>query len=169
MRKLRAASTIILPLSILIIGCGKTPRPDLTFHIELTPENITADVGDTLTLTGSINSVENLFAISFDLVFDSTVVNFQSLSLPQDNILGENSISFSNEIEGGVSISLGRTQSAGNDNISASGVLFAADFIAAGVGTTEIQYQNVYIIDENGDENADLGAVSLRGAEIIVR
>jgi hypothetical protein len=152
--------------------CSKSTKPDPvdeTFYIALTPADIVAGVGDTLTFTGSINSVEGLFAISFDLVFDTLVVVFESLSLPSNGILGQNSISFSGEIDGGVSVSLGRIQTAGNDNVSASGVLFEVDFVVVGAGTTEIQYRHIYIIDEDGTENSDLGAIEARGTAVEVQ
>ena len=162
----------LLILSVVVFGCGKSPKPvapDETFYINLTPEDLTADIGDTLSLTGAINSVENLFAISFDLVYDTSIVSYLSISIPQNSILGQNSISFSNEIEGGVSISLGRIQSSGNDNVSASGPLFEVVFIAVGPGATEIQYRDVYIIDEVGAENAELGGLERRGTELIIQ
>lgn len=162
----------LLILSVVVFGCGKTSRPDApdeTFYINLTPEDLTADIGDTLILTGAINSVENLFAISFDLVFDTSIVSYLSISIPQTSILGQNSISFSNQIEEGVSISLGKIQSSGNDNISASGPLFVVNFIAVSAGATEIQYRDVYIIDEEGEENAELGELERRGTGLIIR
>jgi len=150
-----------------MVSCSDSTRAvDQTFYIDLTPADATAAVGDTLTLTGSINSVEGLFAISFDLIFDTSVVVFESLSLPSGGILGQNSIIFSSEIDSGVSISLGRTQTSGNDNISASGDLFVADFLVIGPGTTEIQYRDVYIIDEDGAENPDLGVLEVRSAVV---
>ena len=158
---------IILTMAVGIVTCSKSSKPaDQTFYIDLAPAEITATVGETLTLTGSINSVEGLFAISFDLVFDTSVVVFESLSLPSGGILGQNSIIFSSEIDSGVSISLGRTQTSGNDNISASGDLFLVDFIVIDTGITEIQYRNVYIIDEDGAENPDLGVLEARGAVV---
>ncbi len=159
--------TGLIIFSVIIFGCGKTPKPDApdeTFYINLAPENITAAVGDTLTLTGFINSVEGLFAISFDLVFDTSIVTFISVSLPQNSILGQNAISFSNQITDGVSVSLGRIQTSGNDNVSASGPLFEAKFIAIGPGTTQIQYRDVYIIDESGAENWELGGLERQEA-----
>jgi hypothetical protein len=151
--------------------CSKSTKSDPideTFYINLTPADVAAGVGDTLAFTGSINSVEGLFAISFDLVFDTMVVVFESLSLPSNGILGQNSISFSGEIDDGVSVSLGRTQTSGNDNVSASGVLFEVDFVVVGAGTTEIQYRHIYIIDEDGTENSDLGAIEARSAAVEV-
>lgn len=166
--KILMGSIILL---ILIFGCGKTPKPDAPdeiFYIDLSPDSIAAGIGDTLSLTGSINSVEGLFAMSFDLVFDTSIVAFISVSLPQNSILGQNAISFGNEIEGGVSISLGRTQTEVNDNISASGQLFVVDFSVSGAGSTEILYQNIYIIDQDGVENPDLENIEARGAQVTV-
>jgi len=154
-------------MAVGIVDCSKSSKPvDQTFYIDLTPADTTAAVGDTMTLTGSINSVEGLFAISFDLVFDTSVVVFASLSLPSESILGQNAIIFSSEIDSGISISLGRTQTSGNDNISASGHLFSADFLVTGQGMTEIQYRDVYIIDEDGAENPDLGVLEVRGSAV---
>jgi hypothetical protein len=150
------------------LNCSKSSKPepiDETFYIAFTPADVAAGVGDTLTFTGSINSVEGLFAISFDLLFDTMVVVFESLLLPSDGILGQNSISFSGEIDGGVSVSLGRTQT----NVSASGLLFEVGFVVVGTGTTEIQYRDIYIIDEDGVANAELGTLEVRGAVVDVR
>jgi hypothetical protein len=161
----------MLILSVIVFGCGKTSRPDApdeTFYIDLTPEEITSNIGDTLIFTGTINSVEDLFAISFDLIFDTSIVAFLSLSLPQNSILGQNSISFSNQIGDGVSISLGRMQTSENDNISGSGFLFEVIFIAVGSGATEIQYRDVYIIDEVGVENGELGEMERQSAIISI-
>jgi len=171
MVRLITITAIISLLSISFSGCSKSPKPDQpdeTFYIDLTPEEVRGNIGDTLILTGSINSVKNLFAISFDLVFDTTVVAFQSLALPQGNILGQNSISFSNGIDGGVSISLGRIQTGANDNISASGSLFEINFTASGEGSTEILYQNIYIIDQDGVENEDLENIVAHSAQVQV-
>jgi hypothetical protein len=158
--------------SICVLQCSKTSAPeppDETFYIDLLPDSVAVDIGDTLTLTGSINSVENLFAISFDLVYDTVMVDFLLISLPSNSILGSNSINFSNRIDGGVSVSIGRTQSSRDDNISASGPIFVVKFIAIGSGTTAIQYRDVYIIDENGIENGDLAVLEMRGAGVDVR
>ncbi len=162
-------------LIIMLLGgcsCDKSlppPPVDETFYLNLTPASNVIAPDDTITLTGSINSVENLFAVAFDLAFDSTMFNFVSVSLPPAGLLGNSAMSFSNTIAGGVSISLGKTQTAGNDNISGSGTLFEATFTAAAPGTTAVQYQNMYIIDESGAENPDIGNLILNDAEIIIQ
>ena len=161
----------MLIFAAAVFGCGKTPRPeapDETFYIDLTPENLTANVGDTLTLTGAINSVEGLFAISFDLVYDTSIISIIDVSLPSQGILGQNAISFYENIDDGASISLGRTQTSGNDNVSASGPLFVVRFEAVSAGSTEMEYRDIYIIDETGQENGDMGVLELRGVGIVI-
>lgn len=172
MRYVLIFSLTLTLLSFSGCDCDKSPNPepvDETFYINLTPETSTIDQGENITLIGSINSVEGLFAIAFDLVFDSTVLSFESLATPQTGILGNSVLSFSNLISGGVSVSLGRVQTEGNDNVSGSGTLFEITFSAVAAGTTIIQYQNIYIIDQDGAENSDIDNLAPSNAEVIVR
>lgn len=171
---MRFISNLLIAVFLIAMSaenCSKSSKPepvDESFYIDLTPSEVVATVGDTLAFTGSINSVEGLFAISFDLVYDTSVMAFGSLSLPSNSILGQNSISFSSDIDDGISISLGRVQTSGNDNVSASGVLFEIDFIAIGSDTTGVRYRDVYIIDEEGVENPDLRVIETRGTAVEV-
>jgi hypothetical protein len=171
-KQLLALIAVGLTTAFSVIDCNKSSRPepvDDSFYISFIPDSVSADIGDTIALTGYINSVENLFAISFDLIFDTSVVDIQDLSLPPNGVLGQNALSFFNAIDGGVSVSLGRIQTSANDNVSASGSLFEIDLVAMASDTTIIIYQNVYIIDENGAENGELAGLERRGAKVITR
>lgn len=172
MRYLLIFSLILILLSFSGCECGKSSDPepvDETFYMNLMPEASAIGPGENITLTGSINSVEGLFAVTFDLVFDSTILSYESLTIPQTGLLGNSVLSFSNTISGGVSVSLGRIQTEANDNVSGNGVLFEITFSAAGTGTTNIQYQNIFIIDEQGVENSDINNLILNNAEVVVR
>lgn len=172
MKQTATIISVLLLLAIFGMECSKSSRPepvDDTFYISFIPDSVQAAVGDTIILTGFINSVENLFAITFDLVFDTSFVTFQSLTLPPDGIMGQNALSFSDEIDGGVSVSIGRVQTSANDNVAASGPLFEAKVIAAAAGSAEIMYSNIYIIDENGQVNGDLAGLDKRSLDISVR
>jgi len=172
---MRICLIICVISTILMVGgcdCDKsTPPPpvDETFYMDLTPASNVIAPDDTVTLTGSINSVENLFAVAFDLAFDSTRLNYESVSIPAGGLLGNGAMSFSSIIDGGVSISLGKTQTTANDNISGNGVLFEVAFTGAAVGSTSVQIQNVFIIDESGAENPDMGNLILNSADIIIQ
>lgn len=171
MKQLVTLISVSLVLAISGMDCSKSSRPgpvDDTFYVSFIPDSVQANVGDTLILTGYINSVEGLFAISFDLVFDTSFVTCQSLALPPDGIMGQNALSFSDGIDGGVSVSIGRIQTSANDNIAASGPLFEVKFIAAALGNAEIMYSNVYIIDENGQVNGDLARLDMRVLYIFI-
>lgn len=172
MRYLLIFSLILILLSFSGCECGKSSDPppvDETFYMNLMPEASAIGPGENIALTGSINSVEGLFAVTFDLAFDSTIVAFESLTIPQTGLLGNSVLSFSNTISGGVSVSLGRIQTEANDNVSGNGVLFEITFSASGTGTTNIQYQNIFIIDEEGAENTDIGNLILNNAQVVVQ
>ncbi len=172
MRYLLIFSLMLILISFSGCDCDKSSDPppvDETFYINLAPESSAIGPGENITLTGSINSVEGLFAVAFDLAFDSTILSFESLTIPQTGLLGSGVLNFSNTISDGVSVSLGRTQTEGDDNVSGSGTLFEITFSAVAAGTTSVQYQNVFIIDEEGAENSDIGNLILTNAEVVVQ
>ena len=139
------------------------------FYVGLRPHENFIEIEEDIALTMSINSVEDLFAISCDLIFDTTVVTFESAFIPSSSILeAANSIFFSNRIPNGISISAGRMQTEGNDNISGRGPLFEIAFTGLASGFSSIEIHNVMIIDEQGESNHDLGNLVTKPSGILV-
>ena len=139
------------------------------FYIGLRPRENFIEIEDDIALTMSINSVENLFAISCDLICDTTVVTFESAFIPSSSILeAANSIFFSNPIPNGISISAGRMQTEGDDNISGRGPLFEIAFTGLAAGFSSIEIHNVMIINEQGESNPDLGNLVTKPSGIFV-
>lgn len=139
------------------------------FYVGLRARENFIEIEEDIALTMSINSVENLFAISCDFVFDTTIVIFESVSIPSSSILGAaRSIIFSSPIDGGVSVSAGRTQTEEDDNISERGPLFEIAFTGLAAGFSSIEIHNVMIIDEQGESNPDLGNLVTKPSGIFV-
>lgn len=138
-------------------------------YVGLRPRENFIEIEEDIALTMSINSVENLFAISCDFILDTTIVIFESVSIPSSSILGAaRSIIFSSPIDGGVSVSAGRTQTEEDDNISERGPLFEIAFTGLAAGFSSIEIHNVMIIDEQGESNPDLGNLVTKPSEIFV-
>ena len=169
-------TVIISCLLILLVstaGCDTKnslrPENDDTFYLALTPQHNSTAAGRNVTLVGRINSVENLFAVSFDVNFDTTVLSFHSAYMRSENLLGTSgSIGFLGQTEDGVSISLGRIQTVNNDNVSGRGSLFEITFAGKSAGSTTIVFDNVLIIDEDGVANPDLSNLVTRSSLITI-
>lgn len=139
------------------------------FYVGLRPRENFIEIEEDIALTMSINSVEDLFAISCDFILDTTIVTFESAFIPSSSILeAANSILFSNPIPNGISISAGRMQTVGDDNISGRGHLFEITFTGLASGFSPIEIHNVMIIDEQGESNPDLGNLVTKPSGIFV-
>ncbi len=139
------------------------------FYLGIRPRENNVDSGEPVSLTLGVNSVDDLFGISFDLVFDSTVVMLDSVFIPSSSILDPTkSIMFYDYILNGVSISASRLQTDMNDNVSGSGPLVMVHFQGFASGSTSVEIQNVMIIDETGEINPGLGNLVLKAANIHV-
>ncbi|MBD3169474.1 MAG: hypothetical protein GF307_08320 [candidate division Zixibacteria bacterium] len=161
-------------LAILTFGCGggsssNGPAP-ADFYVSLTPQNDTVDIDSSTTLTGSINEVSNLFAITFDLLFDTSLVKVDTVMVPADGIWGSGSgLVFFQRNHDGISIGLGKVQTEGNDNVSGSGEFFTIDFTGNSAGSAQIVYDDISIVDENGTSNSNINNLQTKSAQIVVQ
>jgi len=162
--------TIVILLSVAI-GCGKdhgqNPAPE--FRLFLTPAENTVHSDSTILITVYIEGVDDLFAASFDLIFDTSIVATGGLNIPPSSLIGSgSSISHFGIIPGGISIGIGRIQTPSDDNVQGSGPLANIAFRGLQQGRTIVDIQNVSIIDESGQSNSNLSDLILIGGNIDV-
>jgi hypothetical protein len=139
------------------------------FYVGLRPRENYIQVDEYFTLILGINSVEDLFGISFDLVFDPSLATVESAYIPSSSILeAAKSIMFFEYLEDGISVSASRIQSEMDDDVSGSGPLVAIDYLASASGFTAVEIQNVMIIDETGEVNPDLPNLLTKPATILI-
>jgi hypothetical protein len=88
--------------------------------------------------------------------------------VPESSLLEPDCISFHESINEGESVSLGRTQSDGDDNVSGSGVLCLIVLSSRSGGVDTVRVRNVMIIDQAGNTNPDLGNLVKESAIVVV-
>jgi hypothetical protein len=143
-------------------------HPSNEFYLSFFPEQISLTLGQRAILTANINNVENLFAISFDIIYDTLVMRAFDVGIPQQNFIGEGGLYFYHSIPGGVSFCLGKTQTDANDNLTGSGPLVEMHFIAVGQGFSQVRFNNINIVDENGGQNQHLDEMVRGSANVYV-
>ncbi|MCP4581499.1 MAG: hypothetical protein GY839_07750 [candidate division Zixibacteria bacterium] len=123
------------------------------FRLYLSPESDTINVGELCSLAVNLDGAEAFFSMNLDILFDSALVEIDTLMLSDDNLLGDGDILFLyQEISNGVSTGVGRTQTEEDDNVWGSGPLFNLLVIAEAEGTVNIVPQNILIYDDEGNE-----------------
>ena len=170
MKKLYHILTIFIVL--LIAGCEKEavePEPE-NLRLYLNPSSNNIAVGSLLELAVSIENVTELFAVSFEVTFDSSVVQIDGVDfLGSSNILGSDLVSLYQLEENLISIGLGKKQTSGNDEVSGDGSLAILFLNGTGVGTTDLNIENVQLIDENGDLIPSFDELELGSSSVVVQ
>ena len=144
------------------------------FYLGMRPRSNTISVNNDATLTISINAVDSLFGITFDIEFDTSVISVDTsgaLTVPQTSILySDSTIYFYRAISTGISVSVSKVNISGvDDNVSGSGPLCQIVFTGKGSGSTDVEIDNVLIINDTGETNASLDDLVIKSSEISVQ
>ena len=112
------------------------------------PATTTVNVGDTFTVDIYIEGVVDLFSYNFDLTFDSSILDFQSIvegEFPKSGISpGDDTVFFSLEEENPGTVSFITNAIVGSEGVSGSGTLAIATFFALMAGTTSIDFPDEF-------------------------
>jgi len=158
--------------AILAAGCGDSEKATQPIVVEsdlvLSLSDDQVSIGNQAGATVRINEIDDLFFISMDVMFDTSLIIIDSVINPPASLLGADAIGLGQPIPGGLSIGFGRTQTAANDNVSGTGDLFTIFFTAAAHGSTEFQVTNIVIRDEQGTEHPDLDALSVTSDSLTI-
>ena len=136
--------TIILILTPLIfINLAANTYASTISILKTSPETVTLTYGSNLILNVTVENVTDLCAWQIKLFFDPKFIICQTVSVPQDNILGNNTTGLSKEInntEGYIKAFNGLWELEG---VNGSGVLCQITFQTASLGITGLYFENV--------------------------
>ena len=160
---------IIILSFIFYLGCkiGQGPPPPIP-QVSLTASTSSIIVGDSLTLAVNVVNVDELFATSFQITFDTSYVHINTLypdSLHVENISNMlyGPVVFLDDSFGMLSVALSGNNLSGNIH----------SFIVKGVkstspGTTEFEIVDMELIQTDGTDVPDFSSLILIGVEITV-
>jgi len=140
------------------------------FKIYIAPEIDTLNIDSTIVFTLQLQGAKDIFAISVDVTYDTTIIDLDTVTLAEPNLLGSEDLIFLYQnTPDGLSVGIGRIQTDGNDNISGSGPLFDMTFEGIYEGSSLIEPQNIMIRDEDGLENIYLDSIRIESSVIYVQ
>ena len=166
----------ILIILIMILSCSKdepTPPPQANVILKMEPNPQTVAVGDSVDFGVKIEDAEDLFAVSMEIVFDSSMISFQNsdfVIVNEDFWIGETQGLSVLESEK-LNVAIGLVQTDGIDAISEDGILFRFNFTADdSTGSTYLEFQNINLLDEDGIQidGSNENDITIQNGELII-
>jgi len=131
--------------------------------IAISPTDYSAQIGEQFTLNVVVSNILNLFGASFELQFDSKVL--EVVEAKQGDFLGDDVIFF--DISGKDAHSIAITRKAGMEGVDGSGTIASVTFVAKSTGATNIAINpaTMQLTDANG---VNISGVEAKSAKIEV-
>ena len=150
---MRTINALVAGLIIFFLACGgdKGTGADKELSLLITPDSLTIDRYDEVDFSVEIENVNSMFVVAFNFVIEGANADILDVTIPSSEFLGGNAMSFYEEIYGGVSVSVGHTQSDGDDNISGSGTICNIKIRWFFEGNATIQLKNIAIVNDMGE------------------
>jgi hypothetical protein len=134
----------VLAVSVLLLtsGCKQdsptAPQNENRHGLYFSPEEATVGTGEPLTLDVRAGEwADSVFAVSFELPFDSAVLTFSDLSgIQAGDFFGYEALVFAQDSAGTLHVALSRMQ--GQNPVTGTGTLASLRFIGRAAGTCEL-------------------------------
>ena len=163
---------ISLTFSVLVISCsdnGTEPDDEEGLNLLITPSEQTVTVNSEVTFSVQIENVSDLFAFSGEIVFDSTKVSIPDNPLTEGDFWTGDLISTSENESDRLCIAIGLEQTEEEDGIDDDGILFSFKLIGISVGESDLTFENLYLIDENGDLIEGFDEIEITNGKVIIQ
>lgn len=161
---------LVLIIGLFGISCDILGnKKDDNFIIKISPVEQTLSLGEETTLSVKIEGVEDLFAISAEILFNGDILQLPPDPLTVGEEWGENVLAASiNEIDR-LNLTIGLIDSAGDASLSGNFTLFKLNVLAKSTGETPVQIHNLYLIDETGNPVNGFSELEIQQATIKVQ
>ena len=115
-----------------------------------------------------IENVENLFAFSAEIVFDNTIAELVQNSVSIGGFWNSEIVELNVIEEDRLSIAISMQQTSGEDGIDGNGELFTFSIEGHTIGQTNLTFENLQMIDENGNEIANFNDIESTNGKLII-
>lgn len=161
---------LILLFGILLVSCDlfDNENENEDFCIEIDPDEAEIAVGEELLMTVEIEDVEDLFAMSAEIIFDAAVLELPAEPLIIGSNWGDDFISSCVVEMDRLNIAIGLTNN-GNEELEGEFDLFQFKVVGKAAGETMVNIHNLNLYDEEGNTVEDFDEIEIKNAAVIVQ
>ncbi len=161
---------IIVTVVMFSISCSNDSTEPSAENLKLmfSPSEQTVPVNTETDYIIKVENVENLFAFSAEIAFDSSVAELVQNAVVIGGFWNSDLVELNVVKEDRLSISISLQQTPSEDGIDGDGELFTFSIIGYVVGQTNLTFENLQMIDENGNEVSNFDEIEITNGSLIV-
>lgn len=163
---------LIIAVMIFTISCSSSSNstePDTeNLKLMFSPVEQTVPINSEVNYIIKVENVKNLFAFSAEIVFDNSVAELVQDAVIVGEFWNSDLIELSIIEDDRLSIIISLQQTSNEDGIDGDGELFTFSIEGSVVGQTNLTFENLQMIDENGNEILNFDEIEIINGNLIV-
>lgn len=149
---MKRLAILIFIFPVLFFSCSQnSTEPETNLISSMNPSEQTVGIDTEATFSVEIENITDLFAFSCEIVFDSTMVALPESPVTIGSFWSADYISTSVNDDDRLNIAIGLIQTPGDDGLDGAGVLFNFKVKGIQIGTSALTFENLSLINEEGD------------------
>ncbi len=161
---------IIIAIMIFSISCSSdSTEPEVeNLKLMFSPVEQTVPINTEIDYIIKVENAENLFGFSAEIVFDNSIAELVQDAVTIGGFWNSDLVELSLEEDDRLSITIGLQQTVNEDGIDGDGELFTFSIKGIAVGESDLTFENVIMINENGDEVSNFDGIEITSGKLTV-
>ena len=161
---------IIIAVMIFTISCSSdSTEPDAeNLKLMFSPAEQAVPVNTEADYIIKVENVENLFAFSAEIVFDNSVAELVQDAVTVGGFWNSDLVELIIIEDDRLNITISLQQTSNEDGIDGNGELLTFSIKGIAIGESNLNFENLLMIDENGDTITDFDIIEITNGKLVV-
>lgn len=161
---------IVIAVMIFSISCSSDSTEPVVenFKLIFNPAEQTVPVYTEADYIVKVEDAENLFGFSAEIVFDNSVAELVPNTVVVGGFWDSDLVEMSIVEDDRLSITISLQQTSNEDGIDGDGDLFTFTIKGIAIGESTLTFENLQMIDENGNEVSNYDELEITSGKLIV-
>jgi len=155
---------------LIMLSCSSdsTEPQSEDMILKFSPAEQTAPENTEVEYSVLVENIQGLFAFSAEIAFNNSVAELVQDAVVIGDIWNSETVEMNVVEEDRLSITISLQQSPDVDSIDGDGALFSFSIIGNTIGQTSLEFEELQLIDENGNDIPNLDDIIITNGNLIV-
>ena len=161
---------IMIAVMLFSLSCSSdsTEPEEENLKLVFSPAEQTVPINTEVEYTISVENAKKLFAFSAEIVFDNSIVELVQNAVVVGGFWNSDLIELSVVEDDRLSITISLQQTANEDGVDGNGDLFTFSIKGIAIGESDLAFENLQMIDEDGNEVSNFDGIEITNGKLIV-